>query len=152
MFTASWPVRLSATSKVSCGLGRVAYGSDFEHQLLVDMLAPGGVEDQHVVPADPRRGHGAFGDLERALTGNDGKRGDARLLTEDFQLLHGGGTVDVERRHQHALLLARLQHERELGGGGGLARSLQADHQDGRGCVPRFSAALSLPSVSTNWS
>ena len=46
ILTASWPVSASATSRVSCGLTSALIGGDFGHQLLVDMLAAGGVEDE----------------------------------------------------------------------------------------------------------
>jgi hypothetical protein len=62
-----------------------------------------------------------------------GSVGDAGLFAQDFQLLHRGRTAHVERRHQHALLLAVLQHQAELGRGRRLARALQAHHQDRRG-------------------
>jgi hypothetical protein len=45
------------------------------------------------------------------------------------------GAVHVERGHQHALALALLQALGDLGGGGGLAAALQADHEDRRGRV-----------------
>ena len=49
---------------------------------------------------------------------------------EDGELLHGGGAAGVERGHEHALALALLEAAGELGGGGGLAGALQADHED----------------------
>ena len=52
MLTASWPVRLSATSSVSCGLTWSRTLADFRHQLFVDVLAAGGVEDEDVIAAD----------------------------------------------------------------------------------------------------
>ena len=42
-------------------------GGDFGHQLLVDMLAAGGVENDDVIAADLGRRHGALGDVQRAL-------------------------------------------------------------------------------------
>ena len=106
---------------------------DFGHQAFIDMLAAGGIEDHHVVAADAGGRDRALGDVDRTLAEDDRKRGDARLLAEHFELLHGGGAVDVERRHQHALLVAVLEHEGELGRRGRLARALKADHQDRRG-------------------
>jgi hypothetical protein len=49
------------------------------------------------------------------------------------ELLHRRRAVDVERGDQDLLLLAPRDAAGELGGGGGLARALEADHQeDGR--------------------
>ena len=42
-------------------------GGDFGHQLLVDMLAAGGVQNDGVIAADLGARHGALGDVERAL-------------------------------------------------------------------------------------
>ncbi len=114
-------------------LDLIAHGGDFGHQLFVDVLAAGGVEDDDVIAADLGARHGAPGDIDRALAGDDRQRRHLGLLAQDLELLHGGGAVDVERGHQHPLLLSRLQQQAELGRGGGLARALQADHQDRRG-------------------
>jgi len=105
---------------------------DLEHQLLVDVLAAGGVEDQNVIAADAGARHRPLGDIERRLAGENGERGDTGLFAQDLELLHGGGTADVQRCHQHALFLFALQHQADLGRGRGLARALQADHQDRR--------------------
>ena len=105
----------------------------FGHQLFIDMLAAGGIKDDGVIAADLGRRHGAAGDVERPLPGDDRQHGNAGLLAQHAQLLHSGRAGGVERRHQHALLLAGLQHQRQLGGCRGLARTLQADHQDRRG-------------------
>ena len=64
--------------------------------------------------------------------GDDRQGVDADLRAEDRELLHRRRAAGVERGHQHALALALLQALGELGGGGGLARALQADHQDRR--------------------
>ena len=47
------------------------------HQRLVDMGAAGGVEDDDVMAAEPGRLHGAAGDLDRRLAGDDRQRRDA---------------------------------------------------------------------------
>ena len=144
ILTASWPVRLSATSSVSCGLtwSRTRATSLISSSSMC--WRPGGVEDQHVVAADLGRGHGALGDIERGLAGDDRQRRHAGLFAENLQLLHRGGAVHVERGHQHALLLARLQELAELGRGGGLARALQADHQDRRGRRAEIEAGVGV--------
>ena len=52
--TASWPVIASRTSRTSWGLVALADRDELVHQLLVDVQAPGGVDDQHVVRRPPR--------------------------------------------------------------------------------------------------
>jgi hypothetical protein len=47
-----------------------------DHQRLVDMGAAGGVEDDDVMAAELCRLHGARGDVDRRLAGDDGQRRD----------------------------------------------------------------------------
>ena len=46
--TASWPVIASTTSSTSCGFAFLRIRDQLVHQLLVDVEAAGGVDDQHV--------------------------------------------------------------------------------------------------------
>ena len=46
--TASWPVIASSTSSTSCGLVRLRIAASSSISSLVDVQAPGGVDDQHV--------------------------------------------------------------------------------------------------------
>ena len=116
-------------------VGHVAHGCGLRDQLFVDLQAAGGVEHVDVIAAKAGLRLGALGDGDRVLALDDGQGVDADLRAEDRQLLHRGGAVDVERGHQHALAVALLETLGQLGGGGGLARALQADHQDRRGRV-----------------
>ena len=100
------------------------------HQRLVDMGAPGGVEQHDVVALEARGGFGASGDVDRVLARNDRQRVDADLLTEHRELLLRGRALDVERGHQHFSPVAFGEALGDLGGGGGLARALQADQHD----------------------
>jgi len=108
-------------------------GGDFGHQLLIDRLAARSIQDQNVIAAHLGRCQSALGDGQRILARHHRQSGDARLFAQHTQLFHRGRTVDVQRGHQHALFLARLEHQAQLGAGGGLARTLQAHHQDRRG-------------------
>ena len=99
------------------------------------MQAAGGVEHHHVVAAERRLLLGALGDGDRVLAGDDRQGVDADLQAEHRELLHRGRAAGVEARHQHALAVAFLEALGEFRGGGGLARALQADHQDRRGRV-----------------
>ncbi len=129
--TASWPVRLSATSSVSCGRRDVAHLDGFAHQLFVDVDAAGGVEQHHVVAAEAGRIDRPLGDLLRRLAGDDRQRVDARLLAEHAQLLLRRRSPRVERRHQHFLLVAVGEPLGDLRRGRRLAGALQADHHHG---------------------
>ncbi len=77
---------------------------------------------------------GRTGDLQghRLLADVGREEGYADLARQGFQLLDRGGTVDVGGNHHHRLLLAFLKEARQLARGGGLARALQAGHQDHR--------------------
>ncbi len=58
-------------------------GGDFGHQLLVDMLAAGGIQDHTVIAADAcALAMRAFGDGQWILACNDGQGGDAGLLAQ----------------------------------------------------------------------
>ena len=117
------------------GAGDLLDGGRFRHQLFVDMGAAGGIEQEHVIAAASGGFDRALGDGRGSFAGNDGERGDARLLAEHAELLLRRGAPRIERGHQHFLLVAGLEPLAELGGGGGLAGALQADqhHHHGRG-------------------
>ena len=61
------------------------------------------------------------------LFGAQRKDRDTGLLTDDLQLLNGGGTVNIAGDQQRAAALAAVIFA-ELGGVGGLAVALQAAH------------------------
>ena len=112
-------------------VGDVAHRSGLRDQLGIDMQPAGRVQHVDIVAAQAGLRLGASGDRDRVLALDDGQRVDADLAAEHGELVHRGGAVGVERRHQHLLALALGEPLGELGGGGGLARALQADHQDG---------------------
>jgi hypothetical protein len=117
------------------GLGRRGDAGDFRrlaHHRLVQGGAAGGVEDQDVVAAQLGGGQGALGDVGGALAGDDRQALDLDLLGQHGQLFHGGRAAGVERGDQHLLALELVQPQGQLAGGGGLARALQAGHQDHR--------------------
>jgi len=100
------------------------------HHRFIERGAAGSIEDDGVVAAEAARLQGALGNLRRLLTRDDRQRVDVDLLPEHGELFHRRRTAHVERGHEH--LAPRLLDEAlgELGGGGGLARALQADHHD----------------------
>jgi hypothetical protein len=69
--------------------------------------------------------------LKHALLRRAGQEIHPGLPGDRLQLLDRGGPVDVAGNDQHFLLLA-LEQQRELADSGGLARALQAGHQDHR--------------------
>ena len=103
--TASWPVSASATSSTSCGLAaRLTSAASFI-MLVVERGAAGGVEQHHVVAAEPGGLERALGDLRRHLALDHRQRVDARLAAEHGELLHRRRAAHVERGHQHFFLL-----------------------------------------------
>ena len=102
----------------------------FGHQRFIDMQAARGIEQQHVKILEPRGFHRAPRDIDRLLARDDREGRNLRLLAEHRQLLLRGRAVDVERCHHRLLAVLFAQQLAELGGGGGLARTLQADHHD----------------------
>jgi hypothetical protein len=101
----------------------------FRHHFFVKRGAAGGVEQHHVVAAEAAGFERTFGDLCRLLALDDGQGVDADLFAEHRKLLHGGRAAYVEGSHQHLALL-RGKAMADLGGGRGLAGSLQADQHD----------------------
>ena len=105
------------------------------HQLLVDVQAAGGIDDEHVAGVvdglaarflyQPLHGRGV-GLLDLAFV-------EVRLdgLGHHFQLLARRGTIDVHR-NQHGTMAALLEPVRQLARSGGLAGTLQARHEHDR--------------------
>ena len=67
--TASWPVIASTTSSTWSGLIAVADRDELVHQLRVDVQAPGGVDDQHVLAVGARALERPARDLDRRALG-----------------------------------------------------------------------------------
>ena len=133
VLTASWPVSASATSRVSCGWARSRTCDQLGHQRLVDAEPAGGVEDQDVVALAPGGLERAARDLERLLARRRSAGSRPRPAGQHLELRLGGRALGVERGQQHLLALAQAQAAGELGAGRGLARALQARHQDDGG-------------------
>ncbi|MCY1414740.1 cytochrome c-type biogenesis protein CcsB [compost metagenome] len=105
---------------------------DLVHHVGVDMQTAGGIDDDHVDEFQLGLANRRFGDGNRLLAVIGREEGDADVVGEGFQLLDGRRAIDVRGHHQHRLLLALLEEARQLADGGGLARALQAGHQDHR--------------------
>ena len=128
--TASWPVRLSTTSKRLGRVGSLRDGLHLAHQRVVDVETARGIEQDDVIGLQLGGLDRAPGDIDRLLAGDDRERVDVGLAPKHRQLLLRRRAGDVERGHQHALALALRQALGELGGGGRLTGALEADHHD----------------------
>ncbi len=107
-------------------LRRLPHRGELLHQRLVDVQAPGRVEDDHV-PALTARLLDPVGDrLNRVWPCKDG---DLELAAELLELLDGGRAREVGRDERGRVPFL-AQEKRELRGGGRLARALQAGEQD----------------------
>ena len=111
------------------GLHRVLHAAQLVHHRLIDLEAPGGVDDDHPVallscqfhtgPHDPHDIGRRAVRIHRHI----------ELLPERLELVDGGGTIHVRCHEPHRAPLA-LELPRELRARRGLPRSLQPDHHD----------------------
>ena len=99
------------------------------HQLVVDVQPAGGVDDDDVAAGVAGLGHRAARARHRIEVAGRVEDAHAGLLADDRQLLDGRRTADVGR-DDHRMPALTGQHPRQLAGRGGLARALQAEHQD----------------------
>ncbi len=99
-------------------------------KLLVDMQPAGGIQYDHVEPAQPGGLHGARGDIDRLLAGDNGQGRNTGLFAQGLQLLLRRRTRHIERRHQNFFLFFFLKALADLGRCCGFTRSLQTDHHD----------------------
>ncbi len=88
-----------------------------------------GVDDDDVAADGPGFGERALGARHRIHLAGRIVHSHARLLRDDRQLLDGGRAPNVGRNDDRMASLFR-QPLRELAGRRGLARALQAEHQD----------------------
>jgi hypothetical protein len=102
------------------------------HQIVVDLQAAGGVEDDCVAERSLRLGDGVATDADGV--GRVAVDRDADLSPERAKLFDGAGALEV-RRGQQRLAALRLQRQRQLRRGGRLAGPLQAAEHDDRGSV-----------------
>src|SRR4051812_32557622 len=93
------------------------------------MQTPGGVEDDHAVVVRAGVGHRVRGDVDRVGSWRLCVYRKIQLLTERLKLVYSRGAIDVGG-HEQGALVGASQLQRELGGGGRLARALQTNHHD----------------------
>ena len=99
------------------------------HHFFIDGQAASRIEHDEVIALLARCIHRTLGDVQRLLALHDRKRRNARLLAQLLQLLLRGGAVNVQRRHQHFLIVLLRDPFRDFCGGGCFTRALQTDHQ-----------------------
>src|SRR5436309_1026217 len=106
---------------------------ELPHELLVDRLAAGGVEQHGVGARGARRRDRPAGARGRVVVPRGMDR-YAELPGERLELRHGRRPVDVDRRQVRGASALLAKVPRELGGGGRLARAVETDehHHDGR--------------------
>ena len=102
------------------------------HQTFVNRYPARGIQDQDIKTLKLRRLQGPLCNLRRCFPIRLGKNANLCLVAKDAQLLTRRRTGDVERGQHHLLPLARAKTQRQLAGGGGLARSLKTSHENDR--------------------
>ena len=107
-------------------------GPKLIHQLLVHVEPAGGVQKDHVVAVLEGVLHRGLGDVH-GINLPHLEDGDVQLLAHHFQLLDGGGAVDVAGHQQGALAVLLFHKARQLGHVGGLAGALKAHHHHNGG-------------------
>ena len=135
--TASWPVMASTTSSTACGPDPLLDLRELLHQRLVDVQAPRGVDDQHVLAVARGLLERPAGDVDRVLVGPLLVDRRARLGADLDELLDRRRPVDVAGRDRHRRVVLLAQHLGQLGRGRRLARALQAGHQHDGGRARR---------------
>ena len=101
------------------------------HHRLVHVQAAGGVEQDHVVPALPGGLQAGARHLQRGRADRPGVDLDPDVVAQLHELVDRGGAVHVGG-HQQRLVAILAQPDRQLGGGGRLARALQPDQHHHR--------------------
>ena len=102
------------------------------HQTFIDRHPAGSVENQHVEALKLCRLKRPFGNLCGGFAVRLGQHANLGLLAKDAKLLARRRARHVKRGQHDLLSLARAQTQRQLAGGGGLARALKTGHQDHR--------------------
>ena len=119
------------------GLHGAADVHQLVHELAVHVQPAGGIDDEHVLA----RGRGAVerpaGDVDRVAVGSLLVDVGAGLAADLDQLVDRRGAVDVAGGDGDRRVVLGAQVAGELGGGGRLARALQAGHQHDGGRAGR---------------
>ena len=101
----------------------------FLDQFVIDLEPTGSVEDNAVGRGGLRCGQRRKADGGDVQGGTIRVKAELFLLGEDFELVDGGGAIDVAADDQGAVA-AFFEEFSELGRRGRLARTVEADHED----------------------
>lgn len=102
------------------------------HQVDFGVQSTGGVGEQHIVPPGPSRLKSVENHRRRIRPGLLGHHGDPVPFAPDLELFYGGRPEGVPRcQHDFEPLL--FQPQGQLADGGGLARPVDAHHQNDKG-------------------
>jgi hypothetical protein len=109
------------------GARRLGDAADLVHHLGVDGQAAGGVDDAHVAAEAPGLVDARLGGGHRVA--GLAEHRDTHAIAQRAQLLDGGGTLEVGAHQQRVAPLLK-EPAGQLGARGGLARALEAGHED----------------------
>ena len=104
---------------------------DLLHHRLVDRQPSGGIDYQYILVMRLGVLQRGVGNIDRLLRAIGREKIDTNLRRKQLELLDGRRSIDVARDQQDFFLLFQ-QQLCQLTRGGGLARALQAGHQDHR--------------------
>ena len=122
----------SATKRISLGCNSFLRCAEFVHQLIVNVQAAGGVDEDDVAGGKFGFVDCAANNFERLVGASAGPDRGADGFGDLRELFARGGTVDVGGNDERAMAVLR-EPFCEFAGGGGLTGALQADdHPDGR--------------------
>ena len=119
------------------------------HQLVVNVQAAGGIDQNHVAGGKLCFADGAAHDFERLVGAGAGPDGSAGGFGDLRELFAGGGAIDVGGNDDGAVAVLGEPFA-ELAGGGGFAGALQAADQPDRRRARRKLRAASRPRSSAS--
>jgi hypothetical protein len=125
-------------------LDQVPQTNQFLDEHFIDLQAPCGIEDQRVAIIGLGEGQGFAGDFEDIGFAFLHENRQLQLLAKFFELIHGGGPIDVGSDQQWGATLFK-QEPAEFGAGSGFARAMKADHQDAAWISAEFQAGIGRP-------
>ncbi len=111
-------------------LDRRLHALELAHQLVIDVQAPGGVDQHGVVAAIRSFANGVLRDRDRVIAGLGGVNRHVDLARQCRELLDRCGAIDVGGNQIGAAPTHLLEVQRELAGGRGFSRTVQADQHD----------------------
>jgi len=77
------------------GLDQVLEADEFLYERFIDLKPAGSIEDQGIAGRGGGVGEGIAADLEDILLPGLEEDGDVEFVTEDLELVHGGGAIHV---------------------------------------------------------